>query len=118
MPASELPEQQLFSLRTPGLWVAADGGPEATRVTLDGELDFATRLTFEQAVRTLLRTGPPTLVVDLRDVSFLAVAGAHTIEDADRRCRQAGGGLVLVNPSRAGRRLLALFGLTELIADG
>jgi anti-sigma B factor antagonist len=114
--ASPLIPDRSFELRAPGLTVSAELGPDGSTLTLTGELDFGSRMTFELAVRRLLRDGPPRVRVELGGLRFLAVAGAHAFEDADRRCREAGGGLVLAGPSRATLRLLALFGLTALVA--
>ena len=113
--APEPPARDPFTVDAAGLGVVSVSGTGSTLITLTGELDHATRPTFDQAVNHALRAGPPTLVIDLAGLEFLAVAGGHAFEEADRRCRRAGGRLVLLNPGRPVLRLLALFGITGLI---
>jgi anti-anti-sigma factor len=98
-----------------GLTVVAGRGPDSTLLTLTGELDYATRPTFELAVSQALRTGPPNLVVDLAGLTFVAVAGAHAFEETNLLCSGDGGRLVLLNPCRQARRLLDLFGISAMV---
>jgi anti-anti-sigma factor len=111
----ELPAESTFTVEAPGLSIVAVRGPRGTSIALSGELDHATRPAFDRAVDQLLRAGPYELRIDLGDLVFLAVAGAHSFEQTAKRCRQGGGRLVLVNPRRAVLRLLTLFGIADLI---
>lgn len=110
----ELPARP-FTVDAAGLAIVSVPGPDSTSLALTGELDFANRAAFDRAVNDALRGGPPNLIIDLTGLEFLAVAGAHSFEHTALRCREGGGRLVLLNPSRAVRRLLALFGITGLI---
>lgn len=63
-----------------------------------GELDLASIASLDSAVTSALRAaGPqPKLIVDLSDVSVLQPVVVGVLLDARRRCRNAGGALVLV----------------------
>ena len=111
----ELPAQRSFTIEVAGLTIESIVGPHSTSLALHGELDYATRPAFDQAVSHALRTGPPNLVVDLAGLGFLAVAGARSFEQTAQRCREDGGRMVLLNPARAVRRLLGLFDIGWLV---
>lgn len=117
MHGTDVPElpARAFTVDAAGLTIVSVPGPDSTSLALTGELDFANRAAFERAVSEALRAGAPNLIVDLAGLEFLAVAGAHSFEYAATRCGDAGGRLVLLNPGRAARRLLGLFGIAGLI---
>jgi anti-sigma B factor antagonist len=52
---------------------------DRVRVALVGELDLATALQLDQAVRKLLRAGFEHVVLDLTDLAFLASSGLRVI---------------------------------------
>ena len=52
---------------------------ERVRVALFGELDLATALQLDQAVRELLAAGFEHVVVDLTDLAFLASCGLRVL---------------------------------------
>lgn len=110
----ELPAQRTFTVEAAGLTIVSISGAHSTSIALIGELDYATAPVFDQAVTQALLAGP-RLVVDLAGLEFLAVAGAHCIEQAARRCSNGGGRLVLLRPGRAVRRLLGLFEMAGLV---
>ena len=73
-------------------------------VQADGDLDLATQHSFESTVfHELDRT---SLVVDLSRLDFLAISALRSLLLADRYAAQRGRGLVFVEPTGAGRRLL------------
>lgn len=111
----DLPAESTFTVEAPGLSIVSVAGPHSTSLALTGELDHATRPAFDQVVNQVLRAGACNLIIDLQDLTFLAVAGAHSFEHIARRCRGRGGRLVLLNPRRAVRRLISLFGIADLI---
>jgi len=57
-----------------------------------------------------LRRAPETLLVDLSEVAFLAMAGLSALVELDDRCRASGTSLRLVT-SRSLRRIMELTGL-------
>ena len=96
------------------LAVTADAlGPDAVLVTLDGELEFAQALTFDEALRKVERRGSACIVVDLRELSFIDSAGVGTLLAARRRAARAGRRIVIVQGPPAVRRLFAIAGLAE-----
>jgi anti-anti-sigma factor len=109
------PARRTLTVEAAGLSIVVIPGPDSTSLALIGELDYATAPTFEQTVNQTLRTGPFSLIVDLAGLEFLAVAGAHSFEQAARQCRNGGGRLVVLNPGRAVRRLLRLFDMEGLV---
>jgi anti-anti-sigma factor len=111
----ELPAQRSFTLQGAGLSIVLSPGPHSTSLTVTGELDYATRHVFDQAIDHALRAGPPNLIIDLSGLTFLAVAGAHSFEQTAGRCRERGGRLLLLNPVRSVRRLLGLYGIAALV---
>ncbi|MDE0676502.1 MAG: STAS domain-containing protein [Acidimicrobiaceae bacterium] len=73
-------------------------GAEALVLRPHGELDLASIASLESAVMSALHAaGPqPGLIVDLSEVSVLHPVVLGVLLDARRRCRKAGGALVLV----------------------
>lgn len=73
-------------------------GTVAVVLTPRGELDLASIASLDSAVTSALRAaGPqPRLIVDLSGVSLLQPVVVGVLLDARRRCRNAGGALVLV----------------------
>ncbi|MDX6556155.1 MAG: anti-sigma factor antagonist [Miltoncostaeaceae bacterium] len=87
----------------------ADGGG-ATEVVLSGELDLEDADALDAALVELQR-GTATLVLDLREVTFIDSSGARALWAAHVRAGEAGGALrVIVGPG-AVRRALAVTGL-------
>lgn len=78
--------------------IDAPDGAGAVVLTPRGELDLASIASLDSAVTSALRAaGPqPRLIVDLSDVSLLQPVVVGVLLDARRRCRNAGGALVLV----------------------
>jgi anti-sigma B factor antagonist len=81
-------------------------------VTLQGELDLATKATAEEAVRRAQRL-TDVVVLDLRGVSFMDSAGVHVVIDADVRQRGTGRRLVVLTGSPQVLRILMLTGVAE-----
>ena len=78
--------------------VTAPDGSRAVVVTPRGELDLAAIASLDSALRSALATAGsvPRLVVDLSDVDVLQPVVLGVLLDARRRCRTAGGDLVLL----------------------
>lgn len=111
----ELPAESSFRVEAAGLCIVSTTGRVSTSLVLTGELDYASRPVFDQAVSQALRAGPLNLIIDLSGLEFLAVAGARSFELAAGQCGDGGGRLMLLNPRRPVHRLLGLFGLAGLV---
>jgi anti-anti-sigma factor len=89
-------------------------------VRLSGELDTASH---DAAVTACAADGHRDVVVDLSALTFLDCAGYRALDTTARILAARGGSLVLLNPTGAPRRLLALiedreFGLCGSLRDG
>jgi anti-anti-sigma factor len=82
-----------------------------TVVVPEGELDVATARELE----AVLATQSGTVVVDLRELSFIDLAGLRMLLDADARSRQDGMNLSFI-PTPMVRRLFELAALPDRLA--
>ena len=87
--------------------------PGAMRFALRGELDLAHAYTFDEELRTVEATRPSTVVIDLRELTFLVSCGLARLLAARRRARRLGHRLLLVRGSAAVQRLFALTAVDE-----
>jgi anti-sigma B factor antagonist len=87
--------------------------PGAVRFALRGELDLAHAYTFDEELRTVEATQPATLVIDLRELTFLDSCGLARLLAARRRARRLGHRLLLVRGSATVQRLFALTAVDE-----
>jgi anti-sigma B factor antagonist len=87
--------------------------PGAVRFALRGELDLAHAYTFDEELRTVEETRPATVVIDLRELTFLDSCGLARLLAARRRARRLGHRLLLVRGSAAVQRLFALAAVDE-----
>jgi anti-anti-sigma factor len=81
---------------------------ESVVATLAGELDLATRPELDIALDKAIGEDVPTVVLDLADVTFVDASSLRSFGEAAQRLRAEGRTLVLRNPSRLTRRLLAI----------
>lgn len=95
----------------PRFAVIAHGAAPRCRLRLVGELDLATAPTLQQMLDHIRGSGRRYLALDLSELTFVAAAGLHVFEQADRRFRDAGGWLVLTHPTDRIRHLLQITGL-------
>jgi anti-anti-sigma factor len=86
--------------------VTESGG--ATLVSARGDLDIAT----VARLRRVLEEQTGAVVLDLRDLEFMAAEGLHLLVAAEARARVDGLDLILV-PGAVAERLLRLTGLRE-----
>ena len=89
--------------------------PDRERVTVRvvGEIDLATAGDVETPLLELLDSGFDTVVLDLREVSFLDSSGIHVLVSTDRYAASRGARLsILVGTSR-GREVLELCGAID-----
>ncbi len=87
--------------------------PGAVRFALRGELDLAHAYTFDEELRTVEATQPSTVVIDLRQLTFLDSCGLARLLAARRRARRLGHRLLLVRGSATIQRLFALTAVDE-----
>src|SRR6185312_1811602 len=87
--------------------------PGAVSFVLRGELDLAHAYTFDEELRTVEATRPSTVVIDLRELTFLDSCGLARLLAARRRARRLGHRLLLVRGSAAVQRLFVLAAVDE-----
>jgi anti-sigma B factor antagonist len=92
----------------PHFEVFADDDRGTPTLELRGELDMATAPILRRAIAEVAEREPQRIVLDLRELQFMDVAGVRTIIEAARRMRREGGALVLTNPLPHILRLLEL----------
>lgn len=86
------------------------------RLELRGELDMSVVDLMTEPIATSEKDGVASIVLDLRDLTFLDSTGLHAILDAWRRAEVNGHQLRVVGASGAARRLFELTG-TEFLID-
>lgn len=69
-------------------------------VAIAGECDAFTATYTHGALIALIGEGYTGIIVDISDLVFLDVAGFHALEDCCREMRDAGGKMLLVNPTK------------------
>jgi anti-anti-sigma factor len=89
--------------------------PDVVCVRLEGEFDLWAAYRFDRELRFIEQGAPATIVLDLREVSFVDSAGLARIVAARRRAERAGRRLAIVRGCRAVERLLALTALDRAI---
>jgi anti-anti-sigma factor len=99
--------------------VLSDGPPGTARVRLAGELDLATAPALEAFLHNCQRQAR-IVVLDLREVSFIDLAGSRAIVGATLRARRARRRLVLLRAPPEVHRIFVLAGSEDTIevADG
>jgi anti-sigma B factor antagonist len=81
---------------------------EIPLVALAGELDISTAPDVDRELTKVERQQPHTVVVDLRELTFIDSTGLRTILSAHARCRQYGGRLVIVPGPPAVHRVFSI----------
>jgi anti-sigma B factor antagonist len=86
----------------------------AARVRLSGEIDLAAVEAIETALLPL-EERYRTVIVDLRDVTFLDSTGLRAIVSADARARKNGLDLKIVRGPEGVQKILYLAGLDKIL---
>jgi anti-sigma B factor antagonist len=94
--------------------VRGPGGFGAASVHLRGELDLATAPQLEQTLREAQRDAS-LVVLDLRELEFMACAGLHVIVDAAERARRDGRRLIVLRGPAQVDRLFRLIGAADVV---
>ena len=89
--------------------------PGTLTIGLEGELDIATAPALEQLLREIERDRWPTVVLDLRNLSFIDSTGIRELLGANDRIGRLGGRMVLRHASRDVRRTLAAIGVDSIL---
>src|SRR4051812_30253166 len=80
----------------------------SVRIILRGELDMETGPRAEEELRRVENDQPPTIVLDLREVTFFDSTGLQLVLDADVRAREEGRTFVIAPGDGEPRRILEL----------
>jgi anti-anti-sigma factor len=88
---------------------------QTVRVSLSGELDMSSALTFDEEMRRIEEECGPagTVVLDMEGLKFMDSTGLRLIVSAHQRAVRAGRRLAIVHTSKAIRRILRLTGMLE-----
>jgi anti-anti-sigma factor len=98
------------------LVVETEGEPV---VVVKGEIDLRAADDLWSGIETALADGPPRLVLDMVDTTFMDSSGLNTLLRAYAAVGRLPEALVLRTPSPAVRRVIALAGLEDLFTyDG
>jgi anti-sigma B factor antagonist len=83
----------------------------AVTVSVAGELDIATRLTFEAYLDEVLSAGPGEIIIDLSRLSFVDAGGLRALVALRARAERQQTPLVLTGVSVRTLRILKIAGL-------
>jgi len=103
------PDDQAMAL----LELTTDAEGATVRVALAGELDISSAGQVERELERIERDGPATLVLDLRELSFMDSTGLRIIVAADARAKEASRRLVIVRGPDAVQRIFRMTRLDE-----
>jgi anti-anti-sigma factor len=99
----------------PGFGVRVCSQGPRSWVGLRGELDLVSAPGLQQVLDQLCREGYPEIVLDLSGLTFLGAAGLTVFHRVDHQLRAARGRLILHQPGRLARRVLAITGLDTVL---
>lgn len=86
---------------------------EISLLTLRGPLAIPTFLGLEDDLADLFEEERFRLLVDLAGVNYISSTGVGVFINAQVRCQENGGNLVLVSPTTAVNRIFDVLGLTQ-----
>jgi anti-anti-sigma factor len=86
-------------------------------ISLSGELDMATVAILRENLAPFEGNGVSTIILDLRDLTFINSTGLHALLEARSRAVSFGDRLLLSGASPAARRLMELTGTLLLLDD-
>ena len=95
------------------LQITVDGDADPVAFVLAGELDPHTSPMLQEEIDGALAADATRAVLDFGEVTFVDSAGLRVIADTHRRLKEAGGALVVRNPSRGLSKLLTVTGLAD-----
>jgi anti-sigma B factor antagonist len=117
VPTRSLPAPRVQPTRRSeyGLVVATRGSPLVRVVAVAGAVDLLTAPELAEQLAVALADAAPLVVVDLRQVDFLAAAGLSVLVAANQRARMQHTTLRLVVTTHAVRRALNITGLDQTL---
>ncbi len=80
----------------------------AAVLSLHGELDIDSSGRVEQELRWMERQAPPSIILDLRGLSFIDSTGLRLVAAADTRARSAGRAFSIVGGSDSVQRVFKI----------
>ncbi|MGQ9904542.1 MAG: STAS domain-containing protein [Anaerolineae bacterium] len=83
-------------------------------VKVNGRIDSATALEFENALKGLLDRGRKKIVIDCQNLEYISSAGLRAMLAALKSAKNGGGNVVLAQPNDRVRDTLALVGFQTL----
>lgn len=86
-------------------------------IALSGELDLATAPILRENLARLEESGPVTIKVDLREVTFIDSSGLKEFLEARSRAKDNGHRLLMSGASPAAQRLFELTGTRFLLDE-
>lgn len=86
------------------------------RLLLHGELDIWTAPLLTEPLTALEQDGVDEIMLELRDLTFMDVAGLHAFVDAQYRAEMNGHRLLIVGAPPFARRLFQLTGTEHLLS--
>ncbi len=87
---------------------------EIVAVKVDGRLDAATVLDFEQFLRQLLEENRARLLINLSEVPYISSSGLRALLTARRQARAQGGDIVLCCLSPRVRQVFDMIGFSSV----
>lgn len=95
--------------------VGSGRGP--TKIVLGGELDMATAPILEEHLLRAESDGATTILIDLRELTFVDSSGLHAFLSARSRAEMNGRQLLLIGAKAPVRRVFELTGQELHLAD-
>jgi anti-anti-sigma factor len=86
---------------------------DLVQISLRGELDLSTVGRVQDELQRVEGNGPPVLVLDLSQLTFLDSTGLRCVVRADERAREAGRRFVIVKGPEAVQRVFSITRLDE-----
>jgi anti-sigma B factor antagonist len=86
-------------------------------MALSGELDMSTAPILREELAQVEHSGPPAIVIDLRDVTFIDSSGLKEFLEAKSRAQSNGHRLLMSGANPQARRLFELTGTQSLLGE-
>jgi anti-sigma B factor antagonist len=110
-------EQKIVTSQHQHLTVDVTSDADTLTIVLNGEADLLGAPKIEAALKdaSTMSPGPPLIVVDLRNLSFIDSSGLHAILIGHELCRTRGHELRIIRGPENVQRLFELTGMQETL---